>query len=235
MNCEVFSLPELEVESYQVKEVLRCILHTVVFNRSLGLARPREVDSELFEITYAHCGDRGIEEKIEKKLEEFCRSLEAAGAESPRSLGGGRGSNSNSNSGSGLSIGGSGYRRAQLCLSFYERRAKQVWFSKQEEQVHWEKWRVNLLVVRRSLRESSFEAAEDRRQQLARLEQQLNETLVQILDNVNAKKDHIPPVVTSDVTSFPFHISFPSAAAEQSFGLDMVKRMLSASPPTMLS
>ena len=28
------------------------ILHTIMFNRALGLVRPREVDSELFEITY---------------------------------------------------------------------------------------------------------------------------------------------------------------------------------------
>lgn len=28
------------------------ILHTIMFNRALGLVRPRDVDSELFEITY---------------------------------------------------------------------------------------------------------------------------------------------------------------------------------------
>jgi hypothetical protein len=31
------------------------ILHTIMFNRALGLVRPREVDSELFEITYVCC------------------------------------------------------------------------------------------------------------------------------------------------------------------------------------
>ena len=35
-----------------MKDVLRCILHTVLFNRALGLVRPREVDLELFDITY---------------------------------------------------------------------------------------------------------------------------------------------------------------------------------------
>lgn len=28
------------------------ILHTIVFNRALGLVRPKDVDLELFEITY---------------------------------------------------------------------------------------------------------------------------------------------------------------------------------------
>jgi len=225
MNCEVFTLKELEVEAYQIKEVLRCILHTIVFNRSLGLTRPREVDSDLFDITYAHCGDRSVEEKIEKKLEEFCRALDAAAAAAA------------SSASAESPAAAQDWRHAELCLSFYERRAKQLWFSKQEEQVHWEKWKVHLLVAqgaRPRAEEDSAANAEDRRQQLARLEQELNEVLVAILGHVNAKKDHIPPVVTSDVTSFPFHISFPAPAADTSFGLDMVKRMLSASPPTML-
>jgi len=28
------------------------ILHTIVFHRALGLVRPKDIDSELFEITY---------------------------------------------------------------------------------------------------------------------------------------------------------------------------------------
>lgn len=35
-----------------MREVLRCILHTICFNRALGLVSPRDVDSELFDVTY---------------------------------------------------------------------------------------------------------------------------------------------------------------------------------------
>lgn len=28
------------------------VLHTIIFNRALGPVRPREIDSELFDITY---------------------------------------------------------------------------------------------------------------------------------------------------------------------------------------
>lgn len=38
-------------------------------------------------------------------------------------------------------------RRGQVCLSFYERRQKQAWFSKGEERLYWEQWYINLLVV----------------------------------------------------------------------------------------
>lgn len=38
----------------QVPRSARCagLLHTIIFNRALGPVRPREVDSELFDITY---------------------------------------------------------------------------------------------------------------------------------------------------------------------------------------
>ena len=51
-NCEVVELPPIDLEPHQVTEVLRCILHTIIFNRSLGVVKPREVDSELFELTW---------------------------------------------------------------------------------------------------------------------------------------------------------------------------------------
>lgn len=73
-NCETITLPVVEVEPHQVREVLRCegvrgfltpcvtltpsthlpsgVLHTILFNRALGMVKPRNVDSELFDITY---------------------------------------------------------------------------------------------------------------------------------------------------------------------------------------
>lgn len=60
MNCEVFSLSPLRCEPFQVKEVMRAVLHTILFSRTLGVVRPRDVDSELFDLTYAMCGDAGV-------------------------------------------------------------------------------------------------------------------------------------------------------------------------------
>ena len=59
MNCEVFSLPPLRCEAFQVKAVLRAVLHTILFSRTLGVVRPRDVDCDLFDLTYATCGDSG--------------------------------------------------------------------------------------------------------------------------------------------------------------------------------
>uniref|UniRef100_A0A8R7TNK2 Autophagy-related protein 101 n=1 Tax=Triticum urartu TaxID=4572 RepID=A0A8R7TNK2_TRIUA len=52
MNCETCHLNELELEPLEIKDVLRCILHTIFFHRTLTLVRPKDVDCDLFEITY---------------------------------------------------------------------------------------------------------------------------------------------------------------------------------------
>ena len=45
----------------EVSSFARCagLLHTIIFNRALGPVRPREVDSELFDITYVRSLARG--------------------------------------------------------------------------------------------------------------------------------------------------------------------------------
>lgn len=44
------NLNELDVEHFKIPEVLRCILHIIAFPRALGLVRPKDVVSKLFEI-----------------------------------------------------------------------------------------------------------------------------------------------------------------------------------------
>lgn len=54
-SCEIIQLPPsgyLGLCAHQLPEVLRPILHTIIFHRSLGLIRPYEVDSELFDLTW---------------------------------------------------------------------------------------------------------------------------------------------------------------------------------------
>ena len=53
---------EMEVEYRQIHEVLRCLIHTIVFNRALGCITPVEVDSELFDdVTYVKCDDQKVQ------------------------------------------------------------------------------------------------------------------------------------------------------------------------------
>ncbi|PNH02238.1 hypothetical protein TSOC_011809, partial [Tetrabaena socialis] len=117
-NCETHNLPVLELEPHQICEALRCVLHTIIFNRALGYVVPKDVDSELFDITYVQCGDPGVEARVEARIADFCAAVDKRPAE-----------------------------LHQLQLSFYETRRRQAWFGTQDERLYWEAWVVSVLVL----------------------------------------------------------------------------------------
>lgn len=49
MNLERFEFKTIDVEPFQVKEVLGTLLHSIVFNRALGSISPKEIDCEALE------------------------------------------------------------------------------------------------------------------------------------------------------------------------------------------
>ncbi|KAK1316250.1 hypothetical protein QJS10_CPA05g01526 [Acorus calamus] len=216
MNCEVCHLNELEVEQLEIREVLRCILHTIVFHRALGLIRPKDVDSEIFEITYVQCGVAEVEKKIEEKIDQFVAWVE----KHPN-------------------------KKSQICLSFYELKNKQAaWFGNKTERLIWENWYINLNVLHPKAHSSKPHHAkvvvgtevnmlDERSTRRAALESSLREVLFQIIKFVNDKKDHIPPVPNVEGVSFPYEITI-SSSSDSTFGMDMLKRMLQTGHPTML-
>ncbi|XP_027154706.1 autophagy-related protein 101-like isoform X1 [Coffea eugenioides] len=228
MNCEVCQLKELvslgppeprqEVEHFEVREVLRCILHTILFHRALGLVRPKDVDLELFDITYVQCGDVEHEKKIDEKIDHFIDRVE----KHPN-------------------------KKNQICLSFYEVKNKQAtWFTNKVERHYWEQWYINLNTVQHPKTHSGKShhskvvvdpgetASEERNARRTALESSLREVLFQIIKFVNEKKDHVPPIPNLDGVSFPYEITI-SSSSDSAFGMDMLKRMLQTGHPTMLS
>ncbi|KAG0456118.1 hypothetical protein HPP92_023906 [Vanilla planifolia] len=190
MNCEVCQLKELVVEQIEIREVLRCVLHTIVFHRALGLVRPKDVDCELFEITYVQCGDADLTKKIEEKIDQFISWVD----KHPN-------------------------KKCQISLSFYEVKNKQpTWFGNKTERLCWEQWYINLHVLSPKAlvrshhskasanpKENSDESSSHR----ASLESSLREVLFQIIKFVNDKKDHIPPIPNNEIISFPYEIIVP--------------------------
>eukprot|EP00775_Hariotina_reticulata_P000595 gene595-880_t len=210
-NCEVFSLSAIEVELHQVREILRCVLHTIMFNRSLGQVKPQDVDSELFDITYVHCGDPSVEARLEAKINEACTFFE----KKPQEM-------------------------AQLCLSFYEPRRRPVnvaWFGKQDERLYWERWCINLCIVQSdvfSQDHHSLAYTNARCVRQAQRQAQLQSLLTEVVTRVNEKRAHIPPVVSSSPCSFPWDVAI-SGGSKLPLGLGTVKRMLlQGSPPAVL-
>ncbi|PIN02634.1 hypothetical protein CDL12_22985 [Handroanthus impetiginosus] len=218
MNCEVCQLKELDVEHFEIREVLRCILHTILFHRALGLVRPKDVDLELFEITYVQCGDAELERKVDEKIDQFIDRVE----KHPN-------------------------KKTQICISLYEVKNKQAtWFTNKVERHHWEYWYINLNVAQHPKGHSSKShsskvvvdpedtAAEARRARRAALETSLRDVLFQIIRFVNEKKDHVPSIQNLDGMLFPYEITI-SSSSDSAFGMDMFKRMLQTGHPTMLS
>lgn len=211
-NCEVNHLPTLGVEQHQLKEILRCILHTIIFNRALGPVEPREVDSELFDVTYVQCGDSRVTHRVEEKINHLCAWAEKHPG-----------------------------RKSQTCLSFYEKRKRQNWLGiggSQEERLFWEQWCINFEVLDPKIsqaEQSSFSAPSVRSQRQAKLQSALEDLLLTVVRIVNEKKEHIPPVVSANTLTFPFDISVAGEYGS-SFGFETVRRIImQASPPPVLN
>ncbi|CAD5182326.1 autophagy-related protein 101-like isoform X1 [Musa acuminata AAA Group] len=218
MNCETCQLKELVVEPPEIREVLRCILHTILFHRALGLVRPKDVECELFDITYVQCEDHELEKKIDEKINQFIGWVE----KHPN-------------------------RKSQVCISFYEVKNKHAtWFGNKIERFYWEQWYINLHIISPKPHGKSHNtkahvvtgenAFEESNSRCAALESSLREVLFQIIKFVNEKKDHIPPLQNSEIVSYPYEISTPSSS-DSSFGwhADVLKRMLQTGHPSMLS
>lgn len=224
MNAEVFELPALEVEPHQVSETLRCLLHTVLFNRALGSVRPRDVDSSLFEpLTWVHCGDDAAAERLETKIARVQAWVDRQQAQQTASP--------------PPTSPPPPRRRALVTLSFFERRQQQGWFLRQEQRLNWEKWVVPLSVVAPPAGADPEPARAARKQALLA---SIEAALTAIVTGVSERRDHIPPVVSGAPLTFPFDVSVEAEGGAEAGpifgGVDLVRRMLSSSanPPSVL-
>ncbi|CAH9124600.1 unnamed protein product [Cuscuta epithymum] len=219
MNCIDFRLKDLDVEHFEIREVLQCILHTIFFHRALGLVRPKDIDLELFDITYVQCGDAEVEKKIDEKINHFIERVEKY----PN-------------------------KKNEICLSFYEVKNKQAtWFTNKVERLYWEQWYINLNVAQhhpkahsnkshpsKAVVDPGESACEERNARRAALELSLREVMFQIIKFVNEKKDHVPSVPNLEGVSFPYEITI-SSASDSAFGMEIFKRMLQTGHPSILS
>ena len=75
MNCELLELAEVEVDQSELKEVLKILLHSIIFQRALGEHRHRDCESELFDVSYMRCESRLIETKVEEHIESISSNI----------------------------------------------------------------------------------------------------------------------------------------------------------------
>ncbi|KAF9905367.1 hypothetical protein EC991_001732 [Linnemannia zychae] len=116
--------------------------------------------------------------------------------------------------------------KGQIGIMFYEKRTKRAWFSSTSSEVCWEQWAITINVVT-NIHEK------DKQRSIKNMEKALSSLFLSILRTVNERKDHIPPITTSDGNPFPYQIVIPTAS--DTWG-SMFKRMLdtSASPSPII-
>jgi hypothetical protein len=211
-NCETFHLNAISVERTYLGDILRAVFHTILFNRALGLVVPREVESALLDLTWVQCGDARVDQIVEDRIQ---RVLEFA-------------------------RGGS-QTEVLVTLSFYETRKQHAWFGAQEKHLYWEQWKLPLSIVgsesvpNTTTLDSTKPAVEGERQR-DKIEAAVEVLLSRVIENLNRRRDHIPPVVAEQSLTYPFDITVqPLHGKGSSFGIDIVRRVLSSTqPPSVL-
>ena len=213
MNCEIHQLAPLRCEAFQAKEVMRAVLHTVLFTRALGVVRPRDVDCEMFDLSYATCGDEGVDAAVEARLDALQAWLHRKTRER-------------------------GETHARVTLSFHELNDETEKRPEKRPTSCWEQWRVPLEIL--VLDDEEHHSVKPREQLWLELRDTLRGAIQHVIGLAGERKDHIPPVTTAKAVCFPFDIggSFVDEKEEKNGGgaLGTLKKLLvDASPPSMLS
>ena len=177
-------------------------MHSIIFQRALGNYSFKDVESELFDVSYVRCASRQVDLRVEEfAVEEFAKAFQP----------------------------GREPEQVQFCISFFERRSRPgaFGFFRSEEKVIWERWYIPLHVQRPPGRQVG-EAERWQRQQ--ELDASLRRQLEFILSTASLKKEHIPPVSVLGGDGDVQWFELSSSASETPIGLDIFKQLLSSPP-----
>jgi autophagy-related protein 101 len=159
-NLEQFTVKQLRLELHQVKDALKALLHSILFQRELGIVTPRQVESECG-VSYLTLGDITTDKYIEERLALFESRLRAS-------------------------------TQLTVALSFYElqKRKGVIRLFNDSQKSIWEEWRIPVQLV--------ASLPDDRQRADAKLGKKLRKRLMQIIEHVCEKKDHLPAMGEPD-------------------------------------
>jgi autophagy-related protein 101 len=163
-NCEQHVIASVDVDVQHIKEVLHCLLHTIMFNRALGVVRPREVTSSVFDLTWVDCNDPKVDRYFDDKINKFEEDVAVALVTEAQPL------------------------IVQLSLNFFETLEEKGFLKNTIRKLNWEQWAINLSISHVTDRQSGTG------DQHGTLAQHLRDRMMYILQTVDAKKDHLPKI-----------------------------------------
>jgi len=118
----VASIPiDVVLERLQNKEIIRGLLHTILFHRLFGSIKPQMIDVQ--GVSFPCVSDPDIESLVNEKVDAFMRALD------------------------GIPGGNGVIKKGQIVVVLSEKRQKRQWFSTAEEQVPWEQWVLTLQIL----------------------------------------------------------------------------------------
>jgi len=121
-NIKVFTIDTIETEEDYCRDVLRCLLHTILFHRALGLVRPKEVVIDLLDLYYVQIDNEELIKKVDERIEALYNSLVKGGKD-----------------------------MLQVDVIFHERVPSKNWFGRtKEETVPWEQWALTVKLLKPS-------------------------------------------------------------------------------------
>jgi len=143
-NLAKVIIEELEVEEVYVTDVLKCLLHTIVFHRSLGEITPSDCECEnLPELRYPTAEIDSVNKDIDTAVSQFTQNLaEVSKQIKLKVLQEEQAQNKQTRS----KIY-SAQQQYTIDLSFYSIRKTSGFFRTTEEQTEWERWSIPIKVV----------------------------------------------------------------------------------------
>lgn len=243
-NCETCVVSGIQIfaSSSSVFEclgdALKSLVHTVLLNRSLGHIAPVERTSEFLvlergeELVWCENGEEELRELVDREVARVAQSevLDFVRESSTQSR----------------------YRCSttfEVLLRFFEKKKEQStsWFgrpSARERQLTWEKWVIPFEVLFDTTPAEDHEPAKAKN---------LKQVQFELVSELSLRREHIPPVVAGQGLTFPFDLgvqnlsctivdtetgattSHQKSSGIASYGMDMVKKVLSSTqPPSIL-
>lgn len=195
---QVFTLETVSIHLGLLPDVLRALIHTIVFQRSVGYVKPMEIEVESIPgLLYVRNDDPSLDALVEEKIALFCRALETT-VNVPEHV--------------------------QVIVTFFERHVRKGIFGKSEERVTFEQWVLPFQLVHMQ----NVAASAMNRSPGSTLNQLISKRMLEIVRLSDTKKDHLPPITVlegSKSTVYPFDVQMPGVdallAQSQQGGSDM--------------
>jgi len=178
-NCEEFTCPHLDIHLADLKEALRCIVYTILFNRAIGgnrVVEPITVRAPQFDLAYAKIESPEVDSLAEAQIKALAEAAE-------------------------LSVGSS----ITLVIAFYVESPKeggllwQVFSGQRSERIYFERWKIPVNL--QTSRPSSPREIEDSVRGSAT---QVKNVVWFVLRKVCEKMEHLP--VSSPSPIYPVEI-----------------------------